>query len=235
MCVWERGRGRERYISREAWFGKEEGGWVGLWIIMSIGFVVSFGSNGGVGCLSVRCRRRGSVKMGLSRREFLVATGTSLASLLLPEVRPVWSEPSVEYALPKLPYPYDALEPFIDEATMKLHHDKHFKAYLDKFNAVLPNVKNITEPTTRQLELALESERTLPSSLQKTTPTTMFPTFPPTLPRPLFQKKKRKGTLILSTPKAPKNSKKYPTPNRPKKQKHRSRRHFRPERSSYGP
>ena len=39
--------------------------------------------------------------------------------------------------LPKLPYSYDALEPFIDEATMKLHHDKHHQTYTDKFNEAL--------------------------------------------------------------------------------------------------
>jgi Fe-Mn family superoxide dismutase len=41
------------------------------------------------------------------------------------------------YELPPLPYPYDALEPHIDEETMRLHHDKHHQAYLDKVNAAL--------------------------------------------------------------------------------------------------
>jgi superoxide dismutase, Fe-Mn family len=41
------------------------------------------------------------------------------------------------YEVPDLPYPYDALEPHIDEATMKLHHDKHHQAYVDKVNAAL--------------------------------------------------------------------------------------------------
>ena len=39
--------------------------------------------------------------------------------------------------LPPLPYPYDALEPHIDEATMKLHHGKHHQAYVDKLNAAI--------------------------------------------------------------------------------------------------
>ena len=38
------------------------------------------------------------------------------------------------YEVPDLPYAYDALEPHIDEATMKLHHDKHHQAYTDKLN-----------------------------------------------------------------------------------------------------
>src|SRR4051812_5863150 len=41
------------------------------------------------------------------------------------------------YSVPDLPYPYDALEPHIDEATMHLHHDKHHQAYVDKVNAAL--------------------------------------------------------------------------------------------------
>lgn len=38
------------------------------------------------------------------------------------------------YKLPPLPYPYDALEPHIDEQTMRLHHDMHHKAYVDGLN-----------------------------------------------------------------------------------------------------
>jgi Fe-Mn family superoxide dismutase len=41
------------------------------------------------------------------------------------------------YEVPPLPYDYAALEPHIDEATMKVHHDKHHQAYVDKANAAL--------------------------------------------------------------------------------------------------
>ena len=41
------------------------------------------------------------------------------------------------FEVPPLPYDYNALEPHIDEETMRLHHDKHHQAYVDKANAAL--------------------------------------------------------------------------------------------------
>ncbi|ERS95651.1 hypothetical protein HMPREF1624_07725 [Sporothrix schenckii ATCC 58251] len=43
------------------------------------------------------------------------------------------------YALPPLPYPYDALEPHISAEIMTLHHDKHHQAYISNLNALLTN------------------------------------------------------------------------------------------------
>jgi len=42
-----------------------------------------------------------------------------------------------EYALPPLPYAYDALEPYVDAPTMALHHDKHHQAYVNGLNKAL--------------------------------------------------------------------------------------------------
>lgn len=39
-----------------------------------------------------------------------------------------------KHELPPLPYDYNALEPYIDEATLKLHHDIHHKGYVDGLN-----------------------------------------------------------------------------------------------------
>ncbi len=38
------------------------------------------------------------------------------------------------HTLPPLPYDYNALEPHIDEQTMRLHHDKHHQSYVDGLN-----------------------------------------------------------------------------------------------------
>ena len=38
------------------------------------------------------------------------------------------------FSLPALPYAYNALEPFIDEQTMIIHHTKHHQAYVNKLN-----------------------------------------------------------------------------------------------------
>lgn len=45
------------------------------------------------------------------------------------------------FTLPALPYAYNALEPFIDEQTMLIHHTKHHQAYIDKLNKALDNNK----------------------------------------------------------------------------------------------
>lgn len=43
------------------------------------------------------------------------------------------------YKLPRLPYEYNALEPFIDKQTMEIHHTKHHQAYINNLNKALEN------------------------------------------------------------------------------------------------
>ena len=50
------------------------------------------------------------------------------------------------YEVPPLPYDYAALEPHIDEATMRVHHDKPHQAYVDKVNAALDGTEWADKP-----------------------------------------------------------------------------------------
>lgn len=47
------------------------------------------------------------------------------------------------YTLPKLPYTYDALEPYIDAKTMEIHHSKHHQAYITNLNLALEKYPNL--------------------------------------------------------------------------------------------
>jgi Fe-Mn family superoxide dismutase len=53
--------------------------------------------------------------------------------------------PAGEYALPLLPYTYEALEPAIDTETMRLHHDKHHAAYVKGANEALGKLTDVRE------------------------------------------------------------------------------------------
>jgi len=66
------------------------------------------------------------------------------------------------FSVPDLPYPYDALEPHIDEATMRVHHDKHHQAYVDKANGALEG----TEWADRDVEDVLRNLSSLPGDKQ---------------------------------------------------------------------
>ncbi len=66
------------------------------------------------------------------------------------------------FEVPDLPYPYDSLEPHIDEATMKLHHDKHHQAYVDKLNAAVEG----TDWADKPIEEIVISLNELPADIQ---------------------------------------------------------------------
>jgi Fe-Mn family superoxide dismutase len=68
-----------------------------------------------------------------------------------------------EYVLPPLPYAYNALEPYIDEKTMYIHHTKHHQAYTDKLNAAL---KEYPEIAAKPLEYLLEHLNEIPSQIR---------------------------------------------------------------------
>jgi len=60
-------------------------------------------------------------------------------------------------SLPKLDYPYDALEPHIDARTMKIHHTKHHQTYVDKLNAVMEKHPELTDRPLEQMLMKLDS------------------------------------------------------------------------------
>src|ERR671935_2594252 len=66
------------------------------------------------------------------------------------------------FEVPPLPYAYDALEPHIDEQTMRLHHDKHHQAYVDNANKALEG----TEWADRPVESVLANLDSLPEDKQ---------------------------------------------------------------------
>ncbi|MBA2359578.1 MAG: superoxide dismutase [Actinobacteria bacterium] len=66
------------------------------------------------------------------------------------------------FELPPLPYDYAALEPHIDEQTMRVHHDKHHQAYVDNANAALEGTDLADRPVEeilRSLDRVAEEKR----------------------------------------------------------------------------
>ncbi|HUU27157.1 MAG TPA: superoxide dismutase [archaeon] len=55
------------------------------------------------------------------------------------------------HTLPRLPYAYDALEPYIDKETMQIHHMKHHQAYIDKLNAALEGHEDLKKKSPEDL------------------------------------------------------------------------------------
>jgi len=69
----------------------------------------------------------------------------------------------MRHELPPLPYPYDALEPYIDARTMELHHTKHHQTYVDKLNEALAKHLEIVD---KPLEELLRDLNALPEDIR---------------------------------------------------------------------
>ena len=63
----------------------------------------------------------------------------------------------MKHELPKLPYDYNALEPYIDEQTMNIHHTKHHQAYVNNLNAALEKHPELSDKTLLELIKDLDS------------------------------------------------------------------------------
>ena len=57
----------------------------------------------------------------------------------------------MKFELPKLPYSYDALEPYIDAKTMEIHHTKHHQTYVDKLNAAVEKYPDLAKMSVEEL------------------------------------------------------------------------------------
>src|SRR5215203_6617750 len=55
------------------------------------------------------------------------------------------------YELPPLPYPKEALEPFIDATTMEIHHDKHHAAYVTNVNKAIAGKADLEKKSPEEL------------------------------------------------------------------------------------
>lgn len=55
------------------------------------------------------------------------------------------------FSVPDLPYPYESLEPHIDEQTMRIHHDKHHAAYVTNLNKALESAPELAGKTVEEL------------------------------------------------------------------------------------
>jgi len=67
------------------------------------------------------------------------------------------------YSLPPLPYDYNALEPHIDEQTMRIHHDKHHGAYVNNLNAAIEKHPDLQ---SRSAEDLLKSINSIPEDIR---------------------------------------------------------------------
>jgi Fe-Mn family superoxide dismutase len=61
------------------------------------------------------------------------------------------------HAVPPLPYDYTALEPHIDEQTMRIHHDKHHAAYVTNLNAALEKAPDLQQKSIEELLKGINS------------------------------------------------------------------------------
>ncbi len=98
--------------------------------------------------------------LSLSRRQWLQVTAVTS---LLPTYSYAQSDTKLDFSLPSLPYPEDALEPFIDAQTMSIHHSRHHASYVSQLNAAIANHPNLRGQSLVALLSHLE---TLPTEIQ---------------------------------------------------------------------
>ena len=68
------------------------------------------------------------------------------------------------FELPPLPYAYDAFEPYIDEETMRIHHDRHHRSYVNNLNKALANYPELYNLSLEEL---LRGANMLPNDIRQ--------------------------------------------------------------------
>jgi Fe-Mn family superoxide dismutase len=96
--------------------------------------------------------------MNTTRREII----TAAACAVIPALASAQSAVSA-FTLPALPYATDALEPYIDAATMQIHHDKHHQAYVDNLNKAVAGDPALAKLAVEELLRRLD---TLPAAIR---------------------------------------------------------------------
>lgn len=69
----------------------------------------------------------------------------------------------MKHELPKLPYEYTALEPYVDAQTMEIHYSKHHQGYTNNLNAALEKYPELQEKSVREL---VEKLDTIPEEIR---------------------------------------------------------------------
>ncbi len=103
----------------------------------------------------------------MNRRKFVVtlsffslALGNKLFSKNM--LNDMESTKMSQFTLPNLPYPYDALEPYIDKMTMEIHHTKHHQAYVNNLNNAIAG----TELAGKSLEELIANASKVPIAVR---------------------------------------------------------------------
>src|SRR5579864_4205749 len=115
----------------------------------------------------------------MNRREFLIAGSITGAALVGadqagatffpaggpagPDLNFTLEEQPVAFTVPPLPYPFDALEPYIDAKTMEIHHDKHHGAYVTNLNKALEGHADLQ---SKSIDDLLKNLDTVPENIR---------------------------------------------------------------------
>jgi Fe-Mn family superoxide dismutase len=98
-------------------------------------------------------------------KNLALTTGAfALAPHLASAQTPAAAAPEGVFKLPPLGYDYDALEPFIDAETMKIHHDKHHAAYVAKLNVAIAGAPGFEKKTIDEILTNLDA---VPEAVRK--------------------------------------------------------------------